>query len=171
MNQEMLNQYVHHAMVNQSEVLMDSIHNAVRDALSHIQQQGYTAPCYQQPGSSANSVTPACYPLGIHNQAVTSAPGNLFNISAGFIPQSMVSISDAIQAQQFISQATQPLVMSTQPLAQIQQMRDHHAQASVPQPMVFQPQYQANYQPQVSVLQLLTLLSAPIYVLQAHGSW
>jgi hypothetical protein len=120
---------------------------------SHIQQQGYTTPCYQQPGSSANLVTPACYPLGIPNQAGTLAPGNLFNISAGFIPQSMASISDAIQAQQFISQATQPLVMCTQSLAQIQQTRVHHAQVSVPQPKVFQPQYQANYQPQVSVPQ------------------
>ena len=111
---------------------------------SHIQQQGYTTPCYQQPGSSANLVTPACYPLGIPNQAGTLAPGNLFNTSAGFIPQSMASISDAIQAQQFISQATQPLVMCTQSFAQIQQTRVHHAQVSVPQPMVFQPQYQAN---------------------------
>jgi hypothetical protein len=42
MNQEMLNQYVHRAMVNQSEVLMNSVHNAIRDALSHIQQRGYT---------------------------------------------------------------------------------------------------------------------------------
>ena len=140
MNQEMLNQYVHRAMVNQSEVLMNSIHNTARDALSHIQQQGYTTTCYQQPGSSANSVTPACYPLGIPNQVVTSTPRNLFNISAGFIPQSMASISDAIQAQQFISQATQPLVICTQSLAQIQQTRVHHARVSVPQPMVQHPQ-------------------------------
>jgi hypothetical protein len=74
-------------------------------------------------------VTPACYPLEIPNQAVTSAPGNLFNTSAEFVPQSMASITDAIQAQQFISKATQPLVMCTQPLDQIQQMRVHHAQA------------------------------------------
>ena len=101
------------AMINWSNSLADkeinTVHSVIRGGYQYYAsapqpmacQQGCTLPCYQQPGSSANSMTPACFPLGIPNQAITSTPGNLSTTASGFIPKSMASINGAIQAQQF----------------------------------------------------------------------
>jgi hypothetical protein len=49
----MFNQAMHHATINQSNVLMNSIQNAVRETMASGLQMGYKWSCYSQLESSA----------------------------------------------------------------------------------------------------------------------
>jgi hypothetical protein len=53
--QEMFDQAMHHAMTNQSSVLMNSVPNVVRETIASGMQMGYKGPCYSQPKSSATA--------------------------------------------------------------------------------------------------------------------
>jgi hypothetical protein len=53
--QEMFDQAMHHAMTNQSSVLMNSVPNVVRETIASGMQMGYKGPCYSQPESSATA--------------------------------------------------------------------------------------------------------------------
>jgi hypothetical protein len=49
----MFDQAMHNAMINQSNILMNSIQNAIRETMASSMQMGYKEPCYSQPKSSA----------------------------------------------------------------------------------------------------------------------
>jgi hypothetical protein len=57
--QETFDQAMHHAMINQSNVLMNSIQNAVRETMASGLQMGYKGLSYSQPKSSAPAASRA----------------------------------------------------------------------------------------------------------------
>jgi hypothetical protein len=129
MNQEVLKGYIQCTMDNQFEALINVISNANKGAFSYFaQQQGYVAPCCQQPRLSANTAMPKCYPR-ILNQAAPECSATLSWVEISMHStnyQALVSASQPMMHQQQIDGfqkqahmvAHQSMVQQPAPIAQ-----------------------------------------------------
>lgn len=65
---DMVHQAVGHAFVSHSQVMTNTVHNAVLNSLLGGVTQGYTGPCYQQPNQMSNA------PFGSNASVQSTAP-------------------------------------------------------------------------------------------------
>jgi hypothetical protein len=76
--QEMFDQAMHHALINQSKVMMNSVQNAIYEMMKSIWTPGYTGPCYSQSESSAaaadREAASAAAGIGSQPMAPSTAP-------------------------------------------------------------------------------------------------
>jgi hypothetical protein len=96
--QEMFDQAMHHAMINQSSILMNSVQHAFRETMAGNRQMGYKGPCYFQPESSATAGARAenAAMTGIGTQPVQP---NVVQAEAGGyrVPHSLHSLGNPLQ--------------------------------------------------------------------------
>ena len=76
--QEMFDQAMHHALINQSKVMTNSVQNAIYEMMKSNWTPGYTGPCYSQSESSAaatdRATASAAAGIGSQPMAPSTAP-------------------------------------------------------------------------------------------------